>query len=327
MIAHTSAARRWRLSLLTVMCLLPVATGQTPPPPAPLLDTPALIPTGDDLPVTLQPLAADPRGPYNTLAGDVPPPRRFEFFPTSLLWEPKLADKRDPRLSLVFSDTNSFFSNSTADPSIGLTAGVLRFQPARFPNVAFQMDLFAVAHLRFSRLDESIAQDYRAGVPFTFRIGNVVGKVGYEHTSTQLGDELHDAGLRERRTFERDEIVSALGYLWENQLRVYGQTAYAFYRSIPGNPGRWRYDTGFDWYKREATGLRGQPFAAINAAFDPAVNYEVTMNYQVGWMWRMPDRRLSQFRVYAEFFDGHSMFGQLFDQRERYAGFGISLDY
>jgi hypothetical protein len=193
--------------------------------------------------------------------------------------------------------------------------------------VTWQVDLFAVAHLRFSRFDESIAQDYRAGIPVTFRAGNVVGKIGYEHTSTQLGDELSEAGLRTRRTFERDEIVGALGYLWENRLRVYGQTAVALYRTVPGGQDRWRYDAGFDWYRRESTPRTGQPFAAVNAAFDPAVNYQVTMSYQVGWMWRVADQRLSQFRVYAEFYDGRAMFGQLFDRRERYAGFGVALDY
>ena len=44
-------------------------------------------------------------------------------------------------------------------------------------------------------------------------------------------------------------------------------------------------------------------------------------------MWRKDDQRLGQFRVYAEFFDGHSMFGQLFRDREGYAGLGLSLVY
>jgi len=51
------------------------------------------------------------------------------------------------------------------------------------------------------------------------------------------------------------------------------------------------------------------------------------MNYQVGWMWKVADQRLSQFRVYAEFYNGFSRFGQLYDTRDRYVGFGMSLDY
>lgn len=256
------------------------------------------------------------------------PPKKFEFFPTSLLWEPKLADKRDPRVSMVWSDQFSYFSNKTQDPSMGLTAGIFRLQPERFPGIQWQVDVFAVAHLRFSRGDESIAQDYRYGLPITFRAGNWVGKFGYEHTSTQLGDEFNALLGRQRVKFERDEAVLGLGYLWENQLRTYGQIGYAAYFSIPdvGNTP-WRYDVGFDWYKRESTGQKGQPFAAVNAGFRPEAGYDVTMCYQVGWMWRKQDQRLGQVRVYAELYDGRSSFGQLFRDRERYFGFGVAMDY
>ncbi len=249
--------------------------------------------------------------------------RRLELLPNGLLWEPQLADKSQPRLSAVFHNADSFFSRQTADPSIGLTVGLGRFQPTSRSDLAVQVDLFAVAHLRYSRVDESIAQNYRAGIPITWRAGNWVGKFGYEHTSTQLGDELFESGRRGRITFERDEVVGALGYLWRDQLRPYGQVGCAIYRNIPGDPSRWRYDVGFDWYRRQDSGPLGQPFAAVNAAFDPAVDYDATMTYQVGWMWKKLNQRLGQVRVYAEFYDGHSIFGQLFNTRERYAGFGI----
>jgi Protein of unknown function (DUF1207) len=256
-----------------------------------------------------------------------PPRKRFEFLPNSLLWEPKLADKAEARLSIVKNDVDSVFSRDTLDPSIGLTTGVLRFRPEQYPWIEWQVDLFAVSHLRFSRGDESIAQNYRAGIPVTFRTGNWQGKIGYEHTSTQLGDELMAKTGKQRFTFERDEAVIGLAYLWGNQLRTYGEVAYAVWQSIPNVDDRWRYNLGVEWFKREATTLRGQPFAAIHAAFNPEVDYNVNMNYQVGWMWRKPDQRLGQVRVYAEFYDGRSMFGQLFQNREQYAGFGLSLDY
>lgn len=306
------------------------------PPPAPVLPPNPLAAGVPPMPPTVMPPgmmsdAATPATAGEILVSDptlcCEPRKKFELLPNSLLWEPQLADKSQPRLSAVFNDTDSFFSRRTADPSIGLTAGVLRIRPDRLPYTEFQVDVFAVAHLRYSRGDEAIAQNFRAGVPVTFRHRNWVGKLGYEHTSTQLGDELFESGRRGRITFERDEVVAGLGYLVENQLRPYAQVGYAFYRNIPGEPERWRYDVGFDWFKRQNTGRRGQPFAAVNAAFNPEVDYDVTMNYQVGWMWRKNDQRLGQFRVYAEFYDGHSMFGQLYNTREQYAGFGIALDY
>jgi hypothetical protein len=297
------------------------------PTPNPILQpNPTLQqPTANNMPAvsvsTPSSLTNDP-----TVCCEVPR-KKFEFLPNSLLWEPKLADKREARLSFVQSDVDSYFSNQTLDPSIGLTTGLFRFRPDNYPWIEWQMDLFAVAHLRFSRGDESIAQDYRAGIPLTWRAGNWQGKIAYEHTSTQLGDEFSALLGRKRIKFERDEAVAALGYIWDNQLRTYGQVGYAVYYSIPGDPERWRYDVGFEWFKRESTSLFGQPFVAVNAAFNPEVNYDVSMNYQVGWMWRKNDQRLGQVRVYAEFFDGRSMFGQLFNNREQYAGFGMSLDY
>jgi hypothetical protein len=322
---HSSFQRIAVGCVLAAVTLPPVALAQTAPSPSGSAFLPPPSAPRPNFPFGL----SDEVWPFadadtEPMSADLP---RFDFFPTSLLWEPKLADKRDPRLSAVWNTADSFFSRTTTDPSIGLTAGVVRFQPAASPDVTWQVDLFAVAHLRFSRFDESIAQDYRAGIPVTFRAGDVVGKIGYEHTSTQLGDELLDSGLRTRRTFERDEIVGGLGYLWRNQLRVYGQSAVSIYQSIPNTTDRWRHDVGCDWYRRETTPSTGQPFAAVNASFDPAVDYRVSMNYQVGWMWRTDGQRLSQFRVYAEFYDGFAMFGQLVDRRERYAGIGVSLDY
>lgn len=299
---------------------VPAVPALSPNPLAPVASVPPTV-SAPDVTTPSNVLVSEP-----TVCCD-PPRTKWEFLPTSLLWEPKLADKREARLSVLTSDVDSFFSNRTTDPSIGLTAGLIRLRPDNFPWIQWQMDVFAVSHLRFSRGDESIAQDYRYGLPFTFRAGNWQGKIGYEHTSTQLGDELNAFLGRQRIKFERDEAVAALGYVWDNQLRTYAQVGYAVYRSIPGLPERWRYDAGFDWFKRESTGGKGQPFAAINAAFNPEVNYDVSMNYQVGWMWRKNDQRLGQFRVYAEFYDGNSPFGQLFRTRERYAGLGFSLDY
>ena len=300
-------------------------------PPVPALPPNPLAPVVVTAPppspgVTLGPVLS-PDGLLVSETSLEPPRPKWEMLPNSLLWEPKLADRREPRLTILRSDVDSYFSNKTQDPSIGLTTGLFRLRPDNFPWIEWQVDIFAVAHLRFSRGDESIAQDYRYGLPITWRAGNWQGKIGYEHTSTQLGDEFNFFLGRQRVKFERDEAVGAIGYLWDNQFRTYVQVGYAVYQSIPGISDPFRYDVGFDWFKRESTGPRGQPFAAVNAAFNPEVDYAVSMSYQVGWMWRKNDTRLGQIRLYAQYYDGYSTFGQLFRDRERFVGLGFSLDY
>lgn len=65
------------------------------------------------------------------------------------------------------------------------------------------------------------------------------------------------------------------------------------------------------------TGGDGGPLGVLIA---PANNHESTL---IGGDYRAR----GQVRVYAEFFDGRRVFGQLFNARERYAGLGVALDY
>lgn len=260
-----------------------------------------------------------------------PRPRRFELLPASLLWEPLLAVKRDPRTGFTFSDADSKFGRQTADPSIGTTFGLFRYNRDGSP-VEWQFDLFSVVHSRFSSGDYLVNTDYRAGALTTARAGNWAAKFGWEHTSTHIGDEALVYGKGKFIGYERDEAVLGLNYLYANQLRVYGQVAWSFWRRIGDlagdtRPTPWRYDVGFDWYRRTSTTRLGQPFAALNVGFDGATNNDASLVAQVGWMWKLADRRLSQFRVYAEFADGRSPFGQTYLDRERYAGVGFALDY
>ena len=78
---------------------------------------------------------------------------------------------------------------------------------------------------------------------------------------------------------------------------------------------------------RFATGFGGQPFAAADLEFNGANGYNPVLDLQAGWLWRAPNRRLSQFRVYGEFYTGHSPYGQFFQMQENWLGIGVALDY
>ena len=78
---------------------------------------------------------------------------------------------------------------------------------------------------------------------------------------------------------------------------------------------------------RRATDWRGTPFAATNLEFDGAVSYNPNFVLQLGWMWRDPSRRLSEARLFAQYYTGHSPYGQFFLNREDWFGFGAALDY
>jgi len=253
----------------------------------------------------------------------------LEALPNSLLWEPLLANRDEARISFNPSGFESPITRQTVDVSIGQTFGLLRFRPQWSDLLAVQIDGFAVVHARFSEFDFAVTDNFRAGLPITVRYKNWQAKFAYEHISTHLGDETKEIFNLRRTEFIKDDAVFGLSYVAANQLRLYGQVGYAFRMFVQDpNASRLRYDVGGEWFNRGNSGPLGQPFAAVNVNFDGAKsNFSPTLSAQVGWMWRKIDRRLGTGRIYAEYYNGRSPYGQFAMNREEFAALGLSLDY
>ena len=251
----------------------------------------------------------------------------WSVFPRTLLWEPPLANLREPRFLGLPNGLSNPFTDQTVDFAIGNTLGLLRRSSADGRRV-WQLDLFAVVYSRFSDYDYFVGADYRAGLPLTFAAGPWHGKIGYEHTSTHLGDETLVRFQRLPIDYIKDELVLAVGrYFGEQRLRVYGQVAWAFYQRVPDDPSPFRFDIGAEWVRRRATGPWGQPFAAGNLEFNGASDYNPSLSLQAGWLWRDPGRRLAQGRLFGQYYTGYSPLGQFYLTREDWFGFGFAVDY
>jgi hypothetical protein len=250
-------------------------------------------------------------------------------FPNSLLWQPPFGIKREPRLMASPTTLDNFRESWTLDTSIGTTVGMWRVEPIG-QDTAYQFDIFGVVHTRLTPRDVAVT-DYRFGFPLTARRGPWHFKLAYEHTSSHLADELLRAQLPFRvDNYDRDELVFGVGRWFAERVRTYGQVAYAFAQTYPfpeSDDFRWRFDAGFEWYCPLPTGWRGTPFLAVNvdsrgdAAFQPGVTA------QAGWLWRNPFQRLANARLFVEYYNGRSPYGQFYLDREEFYAFGISCDY
>jgi hypothetical protein len=249
----------------------------------------------------------------------------IQNFPNTLLWEPVYASKREPRMMVGGTNFQNYVNDRTLETSIGTTLGLWRITPPGH-DWAFQFDLFGVVHSRLSPQD-LMAADYRFGVPITFRWAELHGKIGYEHTSTHLGDEYQRNTGQLPRNFSKDEAVFGLGhYLLERSLRIYGQVSYAFFQDLPDDPNRFRFDTGFQ-YVVPGWGAAGSPFVAAHADFQGALGFNANVNLQAGWLWRNPTQRLSNARVFFEYYRGRSPYGQFSSDREDFYGVGAACDF
>jgi Protein of unknown function (DUF1207) len=249
---------------------------------------------------------------------------RISIFPNSLLWENGFADKRAPRLSLTGTNFKNPVTDNTLENSIGTTFAGFRIDtPGR--DLAFQLDIFAVVHSRLSP-EDLLATDYRFGVPLSFQYGNWRGKIAYEHTSTHLGDEYQRNSGNFPKNYAKDEVVIGLARDIDT-LRIYGQVSYAFFQDLVGDPKRWRYDAGFQYVLPWSGGLSGAPYIAAHAVARGDVQYNPDVNAQIGWLWRNPYQRLANLRVFVEYNEGRSQFGQFAFDREKFYGIGIAADF
>jgi len=250
-------------------------------------------------------------------------------FPSNLLWDPGLAVQKDPRMKATYSNQPNFRGSNSLDTSIGGTQGLYRFD-FYGRDLQMQTDIFGVVHTRLSPEDVTYA-DYRFGLPVTLKWGWWQAKLAYEHTSSHLGDRLLRAIPQPVPSYARDEIVLGFGRHLYDQLRVYGNVAYAFQLIVPGVEGttrnRTRFDVGFEWYDHRPTGFWGTPYVAGNVEWQGSQGYQPNYTVQAGWMWRNPTLRLSQFRVFVEHYRGQSPYGINSAAREQYTAGGIAFDY
>jgi hypothetical protein len=300
----------------------PIALPDAGGPLVPSVGPPTCLPGGCQPPGSVPgPQACDPFR-RETRWGSI-----YTGLPRTLIWEPPLADKWAPRFQVMPTTLSNNFTQRTLDNSIGGTLGLLRIEPANWA-AAIQIDVFALVNTRISSYDVLVDSDYRYGFPVTFARGAWFGKIGYEHFSSHLGDETIVRTGRAPIDYIRDEIALGVGrWLFDYRARVYGQMAWAFNQVIPGNPSPFRFDVGAEWICNRATGCWGKPFAAVNLNFNGANDYDPNLTLQLGWQWRDPTRRLGQCRLFGEYYTGHSPFGQLFQERESWFGFGAAFDY
>jgi hypothetical protein len=254
---------------------------------------------------------------------------RITSFPNSLLWEPALAVKRDPRMQFLVSDLNNYANTYTLDTWIGGTQGLWRIEPEG-ADFAAQVDMFGVVLTRLSP-DDLMLADYRFGAPVSWRWGWWHGKVGYEHTSAHLGDELIRTTSRPVLSWSKDEIVIGIGRYFTEALRAYGHIGYAFAMGLPyletTTRTRTRFDIGLDWFSRASTDYVGTPFAAVNLEWRGDMGYTPNWTVQAGWMWRNPFQREAVVRVFVEHYRGKSPYGHLFREKERFTSIGFAFDY
>ena len=250
---------------------------------------------------------------------------RWQLLPEGLMYRSYLAGPREPRISTVFFESRD--GRTLWDPTLGGRMALIRFgndnsvQPE-----GWEVDVEGAAMVRLN-LDANRdldASDFRFGFPITYGVGRWQYKFGYYHLSSHLGDEFQARTPGAMRiNYVRDAIIVGAAFRPVPMVRLYGETAYAFF--IAGGAQPWEFQFGVEIVEPGPTGPWGVPFFAVNAHLREEINFGGDLTVQTGWLWRGNTGRV--FRLGAHYMNGKSTQYQFFRDSEQQIGLGIWYDF
>jgi hypothetical protein len=248
----------------------------------------------------------------------------WRLLPEGLVWRSYLAGVKEPRLSVVTTNSSEF--GSIWDATMGGRVALLRYgTPNAYRPEGWELQIEAAAMPRIWPNRDSaplISCDYRVGIPLVYAEGPWQFKTGYYHVSAHLGDEFMDLNPTvDRINYMRDAWMMAVGYYYTDNLRLFAESDYAF--GADGGAEPWEFQFGAD-YSPCVRG--GAPFAAFYGNLKEELNYGGFFVVQAGWQWR-GGAAMKTFRLGLEYINGASTQYEFYSQFEQQTGFGIWYDY
>lgn len=249
----------------------------------------------------------------------------LQLLPDGLIYRSYLAGVKEPRLASVFNYDQRL--GWIWDITLGGRVGLLRYGTAdgQRPQ-GWQIDVEGAGMPRLDLEDERdlVAADFRAGLPITYGRGPFQTKLAYYHLSSHLGDEFMLKNPQfPRINYSRDVLVWGNSYYPTDALRLYAEAGWAFYSDV-SEP--WELQFGVDFSPRQPTGLRPDPFFAVNGHLRQELNFGGNLVVQTGVQW-YGGQGGHRFRAGMQYFNGKSDQFELFNQWEQKIGMGLWYDY
>jgi hypothetical protein len=336
--ASGSIAIRLVALLAATLVRAPCGQGQSlAPPPY------ASVPTAINSPLVIVPDGAGGPPVYTPPSEEVLPPRfinpnerfdsassnpdawTFQVLPTGFMYRSYLAGVKESRMG-----TQLYWERKQGtlwDVTLGGRMPMLRYGTEdHFWPEGFQADLEGAAFPRLNPDDGRtvVSNDYRFGVPLTYRYGQWETKIGYYHSCSHLGDQyiLEHPGVN-RISVTRDVLVAGVGYRPIRDIRIYSEAGWAF--STYGESAPWDFQFGVEYSPARPNGYHGAPFVAINGHLRQEVNFGGEFVVQSGWQWRGDSGQLWRFGLH--YLNGMSNQYQFLNQFEEQIGAGMWYDF
>jgi hypothetical protein len=238
-----------------------------------------------------------------------------EVLPAEPLFEPLLADPREPRFSIRLQqhrlERESF---TAADVALGGYLGLASGgEPRHQWELGIEGGVFALFNLDADSSD-LINADYRIGIPLSYRHHDWSLRTRIYHQSSHLGDEYmlrnHGTG---RRNISYEVLDALVAHDW-GDLRVFAGGGYMLHTLHDQEP--WQIQYGAEYERENAIGSLNFVLASYFNHTEEQ-DWRLNQSYRVGFT---IDRGVREAGVLLAFYDGYSPDGQFYDSELRYVG-------
>jgi len=258
-----------------------------------------------------------------------------EWFPADDLFQPLLADPRQPQFFALWQSTQSRNERTNANiGSIGIGEN-FGFFTRRTGCNGWQISLLTGIFAQFD-LDASDAAlinvDFNVGVPVTWRHGNWSARLRFYHQSSHIGDEFLGANPGFQSIgFQFDEVDMIVSYDVQRWLRLYGGGAVMINRqpvTIDRNTVQWGFEAraSTPLGRSHGLGLLSNPIL-----FWPVLTADFKSVEEQGWhintnlLMGFDMSRVGSFkrlRILFNYYHGYNPYGQFF-YSQKTESFGV----
>lgn len=237
-------------------------------------------------------------------------------FPVGELYEPSIADPKEPQFSTGFHTINSSgglgrFTGGIV--SYGEHFGLIRWHTD--DGNQWQLSIVGAVFAQFNLSANSkdlLNADYTIGVSATHRNGNLSYRLRALHQSTHLGDEyLLGPSPPERINYSLEAVDFMAARTW-NDYRLYGGATYLLHVE-PSTLDRVGIQMGGDYRSTVYQFLGGYLTAGIDVSAFEGVDWQANTAVKFGLEYGKPGSGHRRIRVMLEAYDGKVPFGQFYD--------------
>ncbi len=248
----------------------------------------------------------------------------FNVLPYGHLFRPLIADPKQPRFYMSFLNYNSEVDRFVMGAAgYGEKFGLYRWNRDKG---SWQLNmlggLFAQFNLDTPSLD-LINADYTVGFPLSYRRGNFSTRLRLYHQSSHLGDEYLLRAETERINLSFESIEALASFRFKDW-RFYGGGEYLYNRE-PKNLDRRGLHWGVEYLGYETIGDVAWLLGGVDVKSWEEHDWRGDISMKLGFELRHPRFRQRHVRLVLEGYDGYSPYGQFYEDRISYLGFGIYL--